>query len=285
MAAKVTRMAFGKSRFCFQNSWAVLGNWHNFVLKPSTKVQPTLGICRLSTEATTNFVNVVNEGSYCIVEMKRSPVNSLNLEMMQELANVIENLGEDSSCKGMILTSAISKIFSAGLDITEFLSGDEDRLREFWKSFQNIWIKLYGSTLATIAAVNVLVYLGLGAAPAGGCLLALSCDYRIMASDASIGPNETQLGIVAPTWFADTIVNTLGHRKTEHILCLGQMLSSNEAKTIGLVDEVVKKDDLLSTAKKEIEKWLAIPDKARSITKLMLRRATLETINEQRGRY
>lgn len=86
----------------------VLGNWHNFVLKPSTRVQPTLGICRRSTEASTNFVNVVNEGSYCIVEMKRSPVNSLNLEMMQELANVIENLGEDSSCKGMILTSVSS---------------------------------------------------------------------------------------------------------------------------------------------------------------------------------
>lgn len=52
---------------------------------------------------------------------------------------------------------AISKIFSAGLDITEFLSGDEARLREFWKSFQNIWIKLYGSNLATIAAVNVCI--------------------------------------------------------------------------------------------------------------------------------
>jgi hypothetical protein len=49
---------------------------------------------------------------------------------------------------------ALPTIFSAGLDITEFMK-DAGRLKQFWESFQNIWLKLYGSRLATVAAVNV----------------------------------------------------------------------------------------------------------------------------------
>ena len=57
----------------------------------------------------------------------------------------------------------------------------------------------------------------------------------------------------------DTIVNTVGHRQAEHLLCLGKLLTSAEAKNIGLVDCVVNKDDVISEAKKELQKWLAIP--------------------------
>ncbi|CAB4018187.1 enoyl- delta isomerase 1, mitochondrial [Paramuricea clavata] len=228
----------------------------------------------LSTE-TPSFVNIIKENGYSVVEMNRKPVNSISLEMFTELANVIDGLEADPACQGMILTSALPKIFSAGLDITEFMKGDEGRLKQFWESFQNIWLKLYDSRLATVAAVN-------GAAPAGGCLLAISCDYRIMAEGATIGPNETQLGIVAPNWFKDTLVNTVGHRQSEHLLCLGKMLSSADAGDIGLVDHVVEKSNLMAEAKDEIQKWLAISGEARSATKLGLRGPTLKKLLDAR---
>ncbi|XP_028395638.1 enoyl-CoA delta isomerase 1, mitochondrial-like isoform X2 [Dendronephthya gigantea] len=218
-----------------------------------------------------SFVNVIKEEGYGIVEMNRKPVNSLSSEMLTELANVIERLEADPSCHGMILTSSLPKIFSAGLDITEFLKGDEQRLKHFWESFQGIWLKLYGSRLATVAAIN-------GAAPAGGCLLAISCDYRIMADDANIGPNETLLGIVAPIWFKNTLVNTVGHRQAERLLCLGKLLDSSEAGDIGLVDRVVEKSGLIAAAREEMQKWLAIPAAARYETKKILRSPILEEL-------
>merc|ERR1712183_590571 len=94
----------------------------------------------------------------------------------------------------LVLNSSNSSIFSAGLDITELYKPDPNRLPEFWKSFQQLFIKLYGSRLATIAAIE-------GSAIAGGCMLAMSCDYRIISSNKiTIGLNETKLGIAAPFW-------------------------------------------------------------------------------------
>ena len=59
--------------------------------------------------------------------------------------------------------------------------------------------------------------------------------------------------------FKDTLVNTVGHLQTEHLLCLGKLLSSAEACKIGLVDHVVEKAEVMSETKNEIQKWLAIP--------------------------
>jgi enoyl-CoA hydratase/carnithine racemase len=70
----------------------------------------------------------------------------------------------------------------------------------------------YAHPLPVIAAIN-------GHAPAGGCLLSMSCDYRIISSGPfKIGLNETQLGIAAPLWFAETMSAIVGQRQTEKLL-------------------------------------------------------------------
>jgi 3,2-trans-enoyl-CoA isomerase len=97
----------------------------------------------------------------------------------------------------MILTSSLPSIFSAGLDLTELYKPDPSRLPKFWESFQQLYIDLYGSRLAIIAAMN-------GHAPAAGCMLALSSDYRIM-SKGKIGLNESKLGICAPPWLGQQV--------------------------------------------------------------------------------
>lgn len=113
------------------------------------------------------------------------------------------------------------KVFSAGLDILEMYGKSPERCGEFWKAVQEIWLQLYGSDMVTIAAINVRTVHHTnshlqpktvsphprappqGSSPAGGCLLSLVCDYRIMADNPrySIGLNETLLGIVAPFWY------------------------------------------------------------------------------------
>lgn len=138
-------------------------------------------------------------------------------------------------------------------------------------------MRFYLSNLVLVAAIN-------GACPAGGCLLSLTCDYRVLADNPKylMGLNETLLGIVAPFWFKDSIMNTIGHRATEQALQLGSLLPPAEALQVGMVDQVVPEDQLLSTALSVMAKWLAVPDHARQLTKSMIRQATADRLLKQR---
>ncbi|CAI5674257.1 enoyl-CoA delta isomerase 1, mitochondrial isoform X2 [Oreochromis niloticus] len=189
-----------------------------------------------------------------VMRMQSPPVNSLSLEFLTDVCIALEKLEMDKSCRGLIVTSSQPKVFSAGLNILDMYGKSPEHCVEFWKAVQEMWLKFYGSNMITIAAVN-------GSSPAGGCLLSMTCDYRIMADNPrySIGLNETQLGIVAPFWFKDTMINTVGHRTTEMALQLGLLYSPAEALKIGLVDQLVPEDQVLTTATETMTKWLAIP--------------------------
>uniref|UniRef100_A0A3Q3R650 Enoyl-CoA delta isomerase 1, mitochondrial n=1 Tax=Monopterus albus TaxID=43700 RepID=A0A3Q3R650_MONAL len=212
-----------------------------------------------------------------VMYMQSPPVNSLSLDFLTEFCINLEKLEMDKSCRGLIVTSSQPKVFSAGLDIMEMYGKSPEHCGEFWRAVQEMWLKMYSSNMATIAAIN-------GSSPAGGCLMSMTCDYRIMADNPrySIGLNETQLGIVAPFWFKDTIINTVGHRTAEMALELGLLFSPSEALKIGLVDQVVPEDQVLTTATQAMTKWLAVPDHARQITKSLMRKPTLDKLTSSR---
>ncbi|KAJ8251113.1 hypothetical protein GJAV_G00217430 [Gymnothorax javanicus] len=232
---------------------------------------------RHSSSGTKIHVDLDSNSGIAVMRFQSPPVNSMSLDFLTEFATNMEKLEQDQSCRGLILTSALPKIFSAGLDITEMCGKSPEHCREFWKAVQEMWLKLYGSNKLTIAAIN-------GNSPAGGCLMAISCDYRIMAENPrySIGLNETQLGIVAPFWFKDTFVNTIGLRASELALQLGLLYSSQDALRIGLVDQLVPEDKVMSTATETMAKWFAIPEHARQITKSMMRKPTIDKLLSQR---
>ncbi|TRY90735.1 hypothetical protein DNTS_004506 [Danionella cerebrum] len=218
-------------------------------------------------------VDLDSNTGVAIMQFQSPPVNSLSLDFLTEFAINIEKLELDRSCRGVIITSALPKVFSAGLDILEMYQKSPEHYVEFWKAVQEAWFKLYGSSKVTIAAIN-------GNSPAGGCLLAMCCDYRIMAENPrySIGLNETQLGIVAPFWFKDTMQNVVGHRETEKGLQLGKLYTAPEALKVGLVDELVPEEKVVSSAAEAMSKWLAIPDHARQLSKSMMRKPTIDRL-------
>lgn len=114
--------------------------------------------------------------------------------------------------------------------------------------------------------------------------MALCCDYRVLADNPKcvIGLNETLLGIVAPFWFKDTLVNTIGHRASERALQLGLLFPPAEALRVGLVDKVVPEDKVQSTALSVMAQWMAIPDHARQLTKSMMRKPTADNLVKHR---
>ncbi|XP_052816265.1 enoyl-CoA delta isomerase 1, mitochondrial-like [Mya arenaria] len=229
----------------------------------------------MSTGGDQLLVDMDSKSGVAVVKLNRPPVNSFNLEFMTEINLLLEKLETDRSCRGLILTSSNSKIFSAGLDIMEMYNPQPDRLAEFWRTLQQMWINLYGSRLATVAAIN-------GHSPAGGCLMALCCDYRIMASGYTIGLNETQLGIIPPFWFVDSMINATGMRQAEICCEKGLMVTSEEAEKIGLVDTVVPQQAIIENAQTEMQSWLKVPDFARQLTKKQIRQPTLDKLLSRR---
>ncbi|XP_004628160.1 enoyl-CoA delta isomerase 1, mitochondrial [Octodon degus] len=211
------------------------------------------------------------------IKFKNPPVNSLTLEFLTELIICLEKLENDKTFRGVILTSNSPGIFSAGLDLREMCGKNPAHYAEYWRAVQELWLKLYVSNMILVAAIN-------GASPAGGCLMSLSCDYRVLADNPryKVGLNETLLGIVAPFWFRDTLVNTIGHRASERALQLGLLFPPAEALQVGMVDQVVPEDQVHSTALSVITQWLAIPDHARQLTKSMMRKATTDNLIKQR---
>lgn len=165
------------------------------------------------------------------------------------------------------MTSALPRIFSGGIDIAELYQPRHERLASFWSSLQDLWLTLYGLRKPSVAAIN-------GAAPAGGCMLALCCDERVMLSSAgSIGLNETKLGIVAPlNIFALPFQRTVGHRHAERALQTGALYKPSEALAIGLVDRVVDSAaDLDAEVERALASYLAVPSRARHEQKMLLR--------------
>jgi 3,2-trans-enoyl-CoA isomerase len=156
----------------------------------------------------------------------------------------------------------------------------EERFREFWSSLQEMFLLMHTFPRPLIAAIN-------GNSPAGGCIMSLCCDYRIMAKGPAarpdrayrIGLNETKLGLVAPPWLMANYSYVLGsERKAERLLMLGETPTAEEAKAMGLVDEVVEEGAVMAAAEAEVKRQLAIPSDARWMTKDLMRRSVIELL-------
>lgn len=106
-----------------------------------------------------------------------------------------------------------------------------------------------------------------------------------MLPNYTIGLNETQLGIVAPTWFMASMRNVLPAREAERALTLGTLFSTEQALNIGLIDEVAAdKDEALERCEKFLLKSAKINPAARALTKKLFRSkdiAALEKAREQ----
>ncbi|SPP85644.1 enoyl-CoA delta isomerase 1, mitochondrial-like [Drosophila guanche] len=234
------------------------------------------GASRLMSTATKlTTVEVNDKTGIATLTMCRPPVNGLNLELLKDLKTSIDEI-ESNKSRGLILTSSNATIFSAGLDILEMYKPEKERIRAFWTQLQEVWLALYGSSVPTAAAIN-------GHSPAGGCLLATSCEYRVMLPKFTIGLNETQLGIVAPKWFMASFLSVLPQRQAERALNQGRMFTTEEALQIGLIDETANsKEEAVEKCAAFIGTFAKVNPLARALTKQQFRSADLQQLENER---
>lgn len=155
--------------------------------------------------------------------------------------------------------------FLFGFDVPEFLSYSRKEFSEFLTAFTELYTDMFLFPKPTIAALN-------GHAIAGGCMVALSCDVRVMVSGkARISLNEIEFGSTVPAGSVEMLRFCTGNKNAATILYSGSMYSAEEAKHLGMVDEIPGEDELLQQAVRHAELLGGKPADAFSATKMLIR--------------
>jgi enoyl-CoA hydratase/carnithine racemase len=198
-------------------------------------------------------VETIDHGAVRELRLARPPVNALDPALSGEIAAEVAAAAA-AGVRGLVLSGG-PKVFSAGLDVPYLVSLGSDRaaLQAAWEAFFVAARALANAPMPVVAAIA-------GHAPAGGCVLALCCDYRVMASGPfAIGLNETRVGLVAPEGIQHLLRRVVGPHRAERLLVAGELLQAEAALAIGLVDELVDIDSVATRARVWLEQLLTLP--------------------------
>jgi enoyl-CoA hydratase/carnithine racemase len=182
-----------------------------------------------------------DEGGVRTLTLDRPPVNALGRELIADLTAALEKLGVDETARALIVRSG-GKHFSAGADLKERRTMSVDEVRAFVPRIAGVCNALAALPYPTIAAVR-------GAAAGGGCELALACDFRLLAEDASIGLRETALAIVPGAGGTQRLPRLIGPSRAKRWIFAAEMHDASRALADGVADGVVPADRLDAAAR------------------------------------
>lgn len=216
----------------------------------------------------------IHEGDIHELRLARPPVNALDPSLCAALRDAVAgSLGQGA--RGIVLSGG-PKAFTAGLDVPHLLTLDPPALREAWEGFFQAARALAESPVPVVAALN-------GHAPAGGCVLALCCDYRVMAAGAYfIGLNETRVGLVAPEGIQYLMRRVVGTHRAERLLVAGEMVDAQRALDIGLVDALADIDAVPARARAWLADLLALPARPMLATRRIARADVVAALQPER---
>ena len=191
-----------------------------------------------------SLVTTSKSDGICTVKINRpDKLNAMNMDVAKELITLFETLGKDDSVKVIVLTGEGDKAFSAGADIEYMSKISPTESEEYAKLGQLVTATVENVKQPTIAAVN-------GFALGGGCELAMSCDIRIAANTAKMGQPEVTIGI-PPGWGGtQRLMRIVGIAKAKELVYTGKMIKAEEAREIGLVNQVVELSTLMDETMK-----------------------------------
>ncbi len=184
-------------------------------------------------------LSVDRQGAVAVIELRRGKVNAIDVEVLDELGATLDSLERDDAVGAVVLTGA-GRVFSAGVDLRRVLEGGPAYVGGLVAGLGGALERLFGFPKPTIAAVN-------GAAVAGGCILACTCDRRLLAEGARIGASELVVGVPFPVAALEILHHVCGSR-TEDLVFSGRLLDAADAVAYGVVHEVHPVDALLARA-------------------------------------
>ncbi|MCM2272434.1 MAG: enoyl-CoA hydratase/isomerase family protein [candidate division Zixibacteria bacterium] len=184
------------------------------------------------------------------VTMNRGKVNAINESFVAEGLAIFEQLRHDPQTKAVILIGQ-GKFFSFGLDIPELYGLSPEAMTAFIRKFCRLYHDIFIFPKPIIGAVN-------GHAIAGGCILALACERRIMTDGSGkIALNEVTFGASLFAGAVAMLRYAVGNMNAEKILLTGSMFSATEALSMGFAERLAPEAELLGQAT-ELARSLAV---------------------------
>ncbi len=221
------------------------------------------------------MLGLIRHGEILELNLARPPANALDPELVTELRAAIES----APAQGVraLLLSGRPGMFSAGLDIPALLRLDRHGMTAFWQEFFALCAALARSPIPIAAAIT-------GHSPAGGAVLAIFCDYRVMANGPfKIGLNEVQVGLCVPANIQFALRRLVGTYRAERLLVAGAMIDAGEALRVGFVDEVVEAGQVVARARDWLDGLLKLPAQAMTNTRRIARADLAEAFADTRA--
>lgn len=189
------------------------------------------------------FVTYEQDGFIGVITINRpQALNALNSQVLNDLEEVFNSVDLDTT-RALVLTGAGEKSFVAGADIGEMSTLTKAEGEAFGKKGNDIFRMIETFPIPVIAAVN-------GFALGGGCEIAMSCDFRFCSDNAIFGQPEVGLGITPGFGGTQRLARIVGVGIAKQLIYTARNIKAEQAKAIGLVNDVFPQEELLEQAKK-----------------------------------
>jgi len=171
--------------------------------------------------------------------------NAINDEFIREAHELMDEAERDPAIRALVVTSTHKTLFCPGVDLPSLMGRSAPEMRRFYEALTEIVRRKVAYPKPEVYALN-------GHTIAGGCMMALAGDYRLMAKGRfSFGLMEVDVGLAAPIGVVEMIRHIVGGRVAERMLFSGERFTPERALALGLVDEVVEPERLMDRALEE----------------------------------
>jgi enoyl-CoA hydratase len=213
-------------------------------------------------------VRIERDGALAVLRLDKARGNAIDEPLVGELAAAAASLARDEGVRGVLLASSHPKLFSPGLDLVALAGYDRPSMERFMNAFAVAVWALYGLPKPVVAAVS-------GAAVAGGCILALTADHRVLKRGAPIGLNEVKVGVPLPWSVTRLLRATVRPDALSRIALLGRNFADEEAVEAGLADEIAEAEGFEAACLARLAEYAEKDPAALATTKAWLREGVL----------
>jgi enoyl-CoA hydratase len=202
--------------------------------------------------------------SIATLRLAHGKASAFDIELVDGIARAVAEVAADDSIRAVILTGTGS-IFSAGVDLFRLTDGGRAYAEEFVPALSRMLLEVFALPKPLVVAAN-------GHAIAGGCILTLAADYRLMAQgNGRIGMPELLVGVPFPPSVLEAVRFAVPPQHLQALIYSGRTLPPDDALRLGIVDEVIAAEDLPARATAVARQLAALPPRAFAFTKRQLR--------------
>lgn len=183
-----------------------------------------------------------DEGLVRVLTLSRPPGNTLSLETLRAIRAAVEEATAAPGVRALVIESAVEGYFSSGLDLNGLMDLPEARRQEPFEALIGAYRALLSCPKPTVAALS-------GSAILGGWIVAMACDWRLLAAGAKVALSEIRAGL-SPTSGLIARLSSLSSdpRTVKEMVLRGKSVGADDALAAALVDEVLPEADVRPAA-------------------------------------